>query len=51
MGYIAPVILSLPIVILPFLGNRSISWGIVILILGYFWIGVALGQGIGKKQE
>lgn len=49
MKYIAPLFISLPIFYLPFVGNRSITWGMAILIFIYFWIGVGLGEGIGKE--
>ncbi|MBI1754691.1 hypothetical protein HY250_00395 [Candidatus Azambacteria bacterium] len=50
MKYIIPIIISLPVFLLPFLGNRSISWEMVVLIFGYFWVGVALGEEIGKGK-
>jgi len=46
MKYLESFIASLPILILPLIGNRSISWEMTILIFGYYWIGVALGGRI-----
>jgi len=51
MKYVAPLILILHVFILPFLGNKSISWEMVIMIFIYFWLGVAIGEEVGKKQD
>jgi len=51
MRYILPLIISLHIFILPFLGNKNISWEMAILIFGYFWFGVAIGEEIEKQDN
>jgi len=51
MKYMVPIIASLPLFYLPFLGNKSISWGMVFLIFGYLWFGVMLGEHIGKEEK
>jgi len=50
MKYLGPFIASLPIFILPSIGNRSISWGMTLLIFGYFWVGVVLGEEVGRNK-
>jgi hypothetical protein len=48
MKYIIPLIVSLPIFILPTIGNKSISLATAFLIFGYFWFGVLVGEELGK---
>ena len=50
MKYVAAIIMSLPILAFPFIGNKSISWEAVVIILGYFWVGVVIGEEIGKGK-
>lgn len=50
MKYIIPLIMSLFTLTLPFLGDKSISWAVVALILGYFWVGVVLGEEVGRGK-
>lgn len=49
MKYIIPLFVSLPVFILPTIGNKGISWEIALIIFGYFWFGVLMGEGLNKK--
>lgn len=51
MKYVPVFIFGLPILTFPFIANQSISWEITILILGYFIIGVAVGEHLGKEDN
>lgn len=50
MRYIVALVISLPIFVLPTVGNKSISLGIAFIIFAYFWVGIAIGEEIGKKS-
>lgn len=51
MKYFIFLIVSLPIFIFPFLGNKSISWEIAFLIFGYFWFGVVLTESMERQKK
>jgi len=48
--YLVPIILSLPFLFFPSIGNGSLGWGNTFIIFGYFWVGIAIGEHIGKSD-
>ena len=50
MKYLAPFVVSLSFLFLPFVTGGRFSWAIVGLCLVCLWISVALGEEIGKNK-